>query len=90
MTLRNVVKPAESEVALGDVHGRQGLPLPEFTPVTDRTHTRRLLKSHYGDIPDYMVAADYVGEPIYLALEILRVYPGSVYQDSVISEVRGR
>jgi hypothetical protein len=88
LTMGFFLKLAEGEEDLKDVNGWQELPLPDYEPLSDRAGVEAALEPFFEDVPPYLLVPEHLGTPIYLGLEILEVYPGTAYEDTLISEVR--
>ena len=88
LEMGHFLKLAEAEAELKDLNGYQPLPLPEFSPVTSRDEVIELLSSLYDEVPDYLPPPDSYIPAVFVAVEILSAYPGSAYEDTLISEVR--
>jgi hypothetical protein len=89
LTLGHFLVLARETVELDDLNTYQPLPLPAFEVVTDREERIDLLAPFFdGDVPGWALNPMRPVEAVYLAIEILSVYPGSVYEDTLISEVR--
>jgi hypothetical protein len=91
LTIEHLVLLAKGDVTLSDTNGYQPLPLPRFSPVRDSETVAELLAPFFDDeVPSWAL---YPGEPedaLFLAIRIVSVYPGSAYEDTLISEVRAR
>lgn len=88
-TMRNFVKIGESEVILDDINGYQRVPVPEFRILASPQERQDVLDRYVRDYPEYWLEDLYVG-PVFVALEIVDVYPGTSWEDTLISEVRLR
>ncbi|NBC28828.1 MAG: hypothetical protein GVY29_02425 [Spirochaetes bacterium] len=88
LTMGHLVKLAEGEVELKDVNGWQELPLPTFEPIRDRREVETALRTFFEAVPPNLLVPEHLEAPIYLGLEITSVYPGTAYNDTLISEVR--
>ncbi len=91
LTVGHFLILASATVELDDLNAYQPLILPAFEAVTDFEQRSDLLAPSFeGDVPQWAVNPMPPEESVYLAIEILSVYPGSVYEDTLISEVRLR
>jgi hypothetical protein len=89
LTVGHFVVLARATVELDDVNAYQPLPLPAYDVVSARQERIDLLAPFFdGEVPQWALNPMAPEESIYLAIEILSVYPGSVYEDTLISEVR--
>jgi hypothetical protein len=82
------IKLAETEVELNDLNGYQPLPLPEYSPAASRAEVIELLSSLYEEVPEYLPPPDTYIPAVFIAVEILSVYPGAAYEDTLISEIK--
>lgn len=91
LTVGHLVVLARSRSTLEDYNGYQPLSVPAFEPITDHAETRQLLAPFFGDeVPSWASYPGRVSESLFLAVRILSVYEGSVYEDTLISEIRTR
>lgn len=91
LTVGHMVILTRATAELADVNTYQPLPFPQFDVITDRRRRETLLAPFFeGEVPQWTINPMAPDESIYLAIEILSVYPGSVYEDTLISEVRTR
>jgi hypothetical protein len=88
LTMGFFLKLASHEVELKDHNGWQPLPLPDFEPLLRDEAVVDALQTVFEEVPPYLLVPEQLETPIYLGLEILEVYPGTAYQDTLISEVR--
>lgn len=86
-TMGNFVKLAERIVHLDDLNGYQRVALPSFEPIRDRAAREEILDRHYSEYPPYWLEP-VCGGALFAALEIVEVYPGTSWEDTLISEVR--
>jgi|GEM_PF-5109869 len=88
-TMRNFVKIGEGEIHLEDVNAYQRVPVPAFDMLANRDERQAILDRFFTDYPEYWLEELYVG-PVFIAMEIVDVYPGTSWEDTLISEVRLR
>lgn len=86
-TLQNFVKLAESEVCLEDLNDYQRIELPDYSPITDPAERRVILEENFANVPEPWLDPIH-GDAIFVAIEIVDVYEGTRWQDTLISEVR--
>ncbi len=89
LTVGHLVVLSRGTATLEDVNAYQPLALPAFEVITNRDRLDTLLAPFFdGAVPQWVVNPMEPEESLYLAVEILSVYPGSVYEDTLISEIR--
>ncbi len=89
LTVGHLVILSRGTATLEDVNAYQPLALPAFEVITNRDRLDTLLAPFFdGAVPQWAVNPMEPEESLYLAVEILSVYPGSVYEDTLISEIR--
>jgi hypothetical protein len=89
ITYGHFLKLAETRATLADLNGWQPLPIPSFETITSTKRIRSELSPYFSEVPDYVIVPEEWRQAVFIAIEIVDVYPGSVYEDTLISEVRG-